>query len=207
MTERLEDGLAAAGLALAIESAAIAGSAARTVGGLTAALRLISSTSGRVVVSGLGKSGHIGGKIAATLASTGTRALFVHSAEALHGDSGMAAPGDVGLLISYSGRTAEVCQFGRMLKVRDIPVVAMTGREDSPLRALADVWLSIAVDREADPLGLAPTASTAVTLALGDALAAGLMAMSGFGPADFARFHPGGSLGEDLGASPRAVAR
>jgi arabinose-5-phosphate isomerase len=194
----LEQALAAADEAMAAESEAIAVTRRTVRPALAEALRLLSAISGRVVVSGLGKSGHIGAKIAATLASTGTPAFFVHSTEALHGDSGMVTANDVVILISYSGETAEVCQFARMVAARGIPIIAMTGRPASTLAGLARVHLSIHVEREADPLGLAPTASTASTLALGDALAAGLMTLKGFGADEFATFHPGGSLGRQL---------
>ncbi len=194
----LEEALVAADRAMAVESEAIAATRQAVRPALAEALRLLSRTRGRVVVSGLGKSGHIGSKIAATLASTGTPAFFVHSAEALHGDSGMVTPEDVTILISYSGETAEVCHFARMVLARGVPVIAMTGRPESTLATLAQVHLSIHVEREADPLGLAPTASTASTLALGDALAAGLMTLKGFGSDEFATFHPGGALGRQL---------
>lgn len=196
----LERGLHAADAAMSIESAAITRTRAEVWEALPAAIRLIHGSAGRVIVSGLGKSGHIGAKMAATMASTGTPAQFVHATEALHGDSGMATGDDVAILISYSGETAEVCQFARMLKDAGVPVIAMTGRPSSTLAGLAEVQLSIEVDREADPLNLAPTASTASTLALGDGLAAALMAISGFGADDFARRHPGGSLGARLAA-------
>ena len=194
----LDQALAAADRAMAIESDAIAATRAAVKAELPTALRLLAGTRGWVVVSGLGKSGHIGSKIAATLASTGTPAFFLHSAEALHGDSGMATPDDVAILISYSGETAELCHVARMLAARGVPVIAMTGRPQSTLAGLARVHLSIHVESEADPLGLAPTASTASTLALGDALAAGLMTLSGFTAEQFATFHPGGSLGRQL---------
>lgn len=165
---------------------------------LSRALELLNSRRGRVVVSGIGKSGHIGAKMAATFASTGTPSFFIHSTEALHGDSGMVTPDDVVILISNSGSTAEVVQFARMVRRRGVPVLAMTSRPDSPLGTLAQAHLSIAVPREADPLGLAPTSSTTCTLVLGDALAAGLMQDANFTNADFARFHPGGALGQLL---------
>lgn len=165
---------------------------------LSRALDLLSACPGRVVVSGLGKSGHIGAKMAATFASTGTPSFFVHATEALHGDSGMVTPQDVVILISNSGSTAEVVQFGRMVSARGVPILAMTSRPESPLGQLANVHLSIAVPREADPLRLAPTSSTTCTLVLGDALAVGLMDAAGFTGEDFARFHPGGALGQML---------
>lgn len=198
-----ERGLAAALRAMDVESAAIAHTREVVREVLPDAIELIRKASGRVVVSGLGKSGHIGAKIAATLASTGTPALFVHAAEALHGDSGAVTEQDVAILISYSGETAEVCQFGRMLAAAQVPVIAMTGRAGSTLALQSDVVLSIAVEREADPLNLAPTASTTATLAVGDALAVALMVISGFGVDDFALRHPGGSLGAQL-AGPAA---
>lgn len=192
------EALAAADRAMAIEADAITGTRVAVREQLPLAIDLLRQARGRVIVSGLGKSGHIGAKMAATLASTGTPAFFVHSSEALHGDSGMAQAGDVAILISYSGETAEVVHFARMLKARGVSLIAMTGRPGSTLASLADVHLSIAVEREADPLDLAPTASTASTLAVGDALAAALMTWSGFGPDDFAVRHPGGSLGRQL---------
>jgi arabinose-5-phosphate isomerase len=191
--------LTAALEAMDVESAAIQAARDAVRDALPTAMKLIMQSHGRVIVSGLGKSGHIGSKIAATLASTGTPAQFVHSAEALHGDSGMAIVGDVAILISYSGETLEVCQFGAMLAARSVPVIALTEGLDSTLGRLATVVLSVSVEREADPLNLAPTASTTVALAVGDALAAGLMAASGFNADDFARHHPGGSLGSKLG--------
>lgn len=196
--DELDRGVAAALDAMSIESGAIARTREMVRDSLAAAITLIGRSRGRVIVSGMGKSGHIGAKIAATLASTGTPAQYVHASEALHGDSGMATGGDVAILISYSGETIEVCQFARMLKVVGVPIIAMSGRPGSTLAGLADAFLTIQVEREADPLNLAPTASTAATLAIGDALAAALMAISGFTPEDFAARHPGGSLGEQL---------
>ncbi|WP_156250293.1 KpsF/GutQ family sugar-phosphate isomerase [Pseudactinotalea terrae] len=186
--------------AMRIEANAIAVAADRIAPQLAAAVRLIRQARGRVLVSGIGKSGHVGAKIAATLASTGTPAQFVHSSEALHGDSGMATPNDVAILISNSGETAEVNQFAAMLRRWGVPIIAMTRDPDCTLSRLANVNLDIAVDREADPLGLAPTSSTTVTIAIGDALAAVLMTMSGFTPEQFHERHPGGSLGAQLGA-------
>jgi len=163
------------------------------------ALELLLATRGRVVVTGLGKSGLVGAKLAATLASTGTPAFFVHAADALHGDAGMVAPGDVLLAISKSGSTAEVERFARMVRMRGVPVVAMTGcGGGSVLCGLADAVVDIGVEREADPNDLAPTASTAVTAVIGDALAIGLMVAKGFGPDDFHEHHPGGALGAQL---------
>lgn len=184
--------------ALDIEGQAVLRIRDQIDGSLEHAIELLHAAPGKVVVSGLGKSGHIGAKMAATFASTGTPAHFVHASEALHGDSGMAADGDVAILISNSGTTAEVCAFGTMLTQRGIAVIAMTSDLQSPLAQLAKTTLSIAVEQEADPLNLAPTTSTTATLAIGDALAVGLMVLNGMTDQDFFRFHPGGALGADL---------
>ena len=167
---------------------------------LPATLELLAANPGRLVISGIGKSGHIGAKIAATLASTGTLSFFVHSTEALHGDAGMVAPGDVVLLISNSGRTAEVLRFADVLKHRGIAMIAVTKDPSSPLARAADVVIPLAVEREADPLDLAPTASTTATVAIGDALAAALMQLRHFSREQFAVFHVSGSLGSALDA-------
>ena len=153
---------------------------------------------GRVGVMGMGKSGHIGGKIAATLASTGTPALFVHPAEASHGDLGMITAADLVLAVSNSGESQELTAILPVLKRLGVPLVAMTGRPDSTLARHADVFLDCAVDKEACPLNLAPTASTTAQLALGDALALALLDARGFKAEDFARSHPGGALGRKL---------
>ena len=154
--------------------------------------------SGRVVVMGMGKSGHIGRKIAATLASTGTPALFVHPAEASHGDLGMITAADLVLAVSNSGESQELTAILPVFKRLGVPLVAMTGRADSTLARYADVFLDCAVDKEACPLNLTPTASTTVQLALGDALAVALLDARGFRAEDFARSHPGGALGRKL---------
>ena len=159
---------------------------------------LMLACKGRVVVSGIGKSGHVGRKIAATLASTGTPAFFMHPAEASHGDLGMITPDDVLLALSNSGSTAELLAIVPLVKRRGARLVAMTGKPGSPLAELADVHLDATVDREACPLNLAPTASTTAALALGDALAVALLDARGFGPEDFASSHPGGALGRRL---------
>jgi arabinose-5-phosphate isomerase len=151
-----------------------------------------------VVVTGMGKSGHVAGKIAATLASTGTPAFFLHPAEANHGDIGMIAAGDVVVALSYSGETAEVLGIVPYLRRLSIPLVALTGSDTSSLARLATVHLDVSVAEEACPLNLAPTASTTATLAMGDALAVALLGMRGFTEEDFARSHPGGSLGRRL---------
>jgi arabinose-5-phosphate isomerase len=167
------------------------------------ALALLLDTDGRVAVTGLGKSGLVGAKLAATLASTGTPSFFVHAADALHGDAGMVTAGDVLLAISKSGRTDEVVAFASMVRRRGIHVIAMTGCDGgSPLHRLADATIDIGVETEADPWDLVPSTSTAVTAVVGDALAIALMVARGFAPDDFHVHHPGGALGERLRAQP-----
>jgi arabinose-5-phosphate isomerase len=152
-----------------------------------------------VVVTGLGKSGLVGAKLAATLASTGTPAFFVHAADALHGDAGMVGPEDLLLAISKSGSTAEVVRFAEVVGARGVEVVAMTGcGGSSELCKVATATVDIGVTSEADPFDLVPTSSTTVTLAVGDALAVALMVARGFGPTDFHQHHPGGALGARL---------
>ena len=162
------------------------------------AASLLLDCKGRTVVSGVGKSGHIGSKIAATLSSTGSPAFFVHPAEACHGDLGMVRSDDVFIAISYSGRSDELMTILPILKRMDIDMIAMTGNADSPLARSATVHLNVSVAKEACPLGLAPTASTSATLAMGDALAIALLSARGFTEDDFALSHPGGSLGKKL---------
>jgi arabinose-5-phosphate isomerase len=159
---------------------------------------LMLNVTGRVVVMGMGKSGHIGRKIAATLASTGTPALFVHPAEASHGDLGMIQKTDLVLAISNSGESAELTAILPVLKRLGVPLVAMSGQDDSSLARYADLFLDCRVEKEACPLNLAPTASTTAQLALGDALAVALLDARGFKAEDFARSHPGGALGRKL---------
>ena len=171
------------------------------------AVALMMACRGRVVVTGMGKSGHIGRKIAATLASTGTPALFLHPAEAAHGDLGMVTPQDVLVAISYSGESSELAVVIPAVKRMGVPVVAMTGKPESTLALAADVHLDVSVEKEACPLNLAPTASTTATLALGDALAVALLELRGFKPDDFARSHPGGALGRRLLTHVRDVMR
>ena len=163
-----------------------------------AAVDMLLGVQGRVVVTGMGKSGHIGRKIAATLASTGTPAMFVHPAEASHGDLGMIKVVDVVLAISNSGESDELVAILPVLKRQGVPLIAMTGGLTSALARHADVVLDCSVDKEACPLNLAPTASTTAQLAMGDALAVALLDARGFKPEDFARSHPGGSLGRRL---------
>jgi len=163
-----------------------------------AACNLALSCKGRIVVTGMGKSGHIGGKIAATLASTGTPAFFLHPAEANHGDIGMLTGSDVLLALSYSGETPEVLTLLAPITRLGVPVIALTGERNSTLAHAAQVHLDVAVPAEACPLNLAPTSSTTATLAMGDALAVALLEARGFTAEDFARSHPGGSLGRRL---------
>jgi arabinose-5-phosphate isomerase len=183
---------------LKIEAQAVAALADRIDGEFLRAVDLLMKCRGRVVVSGVGKSGHIGRKIAATMASTGTPAMFVHAAEAAHGDLGMITRADVLVALSYSGATAELLTIVPTLKREGTTLIAMTGNTDSPLARHADVHLDVHVDKEACPLNLAPTSSTAAMLALGDALAVACLDARGFGPDDFARSHPGGALGRRL---------
>ncbi|MBV6321673.1 KpsF/GutQ family sugar-phosphate isomerase [Duganella violaceipulchra] len=171
------------------------------------AIELLLNCKGRVVVSGIGKSGHIGRKIAATLASTGTPALFVHPAEAAHGDLGMVTADDAFIAISYSGESAELMTILPVVKRMGSKVIAMTGKPGSSLAGIADVHLNVAVDKEACPMNLAPTTSTTVTLALGDAIAVALLDLRGFKEEDFARSHPGGALGRRLLTHVRDVMR
>ena len=178
--------------ALATEAAAIAAVAERLGATFVQACRTCLAARGRVIVIGMGKSGHVGRKIAATLASTGTPAFFVHPAEAQHGDIGMVTRDDVVLLLSNSGETFEVLAVLPVLKRLGIPLVALTGNPQSSLARAADVHVDVSVPAEACPLNLAPTASTTAALATGDALAVALLHLRGFTEDDFARSHPGG---------------
>lgn len=183
---------------LSIEAQAVTTVAQRLDATFTRALALVLAIPGRVVVMGMGKSGHIGRKIAATLASTGTPAMFVHPAEASHGDLGMITSADLVLGISNSGESEELTAILPLIKRMGVPLLAITGRPDSTLGRHADVVLNASVDKEACPHNLAPTASTTAQLALGDALAVALLDARGFKADDFARSHPGGSLGRKL---------
>jgi arabinose-5-phosphate isomerase len=187
-----------AGETLDIEAAAILGLKRHLGPSFAQAVGMMLAVSGRVVVMGMGKSGHIGRKIAATLASTGTPALFVHPAEASHGDLGMIKPVDLVLAISNSGESEELTSILPMLRRLGAPLIAMTGNADSALARHADVFLDCGVEKEACPLNLAPTASTTAQLAMGDALAVALLDARGFKAEDFARSHPGGALGRKL---------
>ena len=183
---------------LDIEARAVHNLAERLDDAFTAACELCLKTKGRVIVVGMGKSGHVGGKIAATLASTGTPAFFVHPGEASHGDLGMITAEDVVIAVSYSGETDEVVTILPIIKRIGATLISMTGKSASTLARAADVHLDVRVDEEACPLNLAPTASTTATLAMGDALAVALLETRGFTAEDFALSHPSGSLGKRL---------
>ena len=183
---------------LRIEAEAVLSLVSRVGPTFVDAVRLILECRGRVVVSGMGKSGHVARKIAATMASTGTPAFFVHPAEASHGDLGMITPEDVVIALSNSGESAELVAIVPLLKRHGTALIAITGVPTSTLAELADVHLDAAVEKEACPLGLAPTSSTTAALALGDALAVALLKARGFSAQDFARSHPGGKLGRRL---------
>jgi arabinose-5-phosphate isomerase len=202
-----EDIVAAARRVLDIEARALDALSERLGEDFAAAVRLVLDSTGRVIVSGLGKSGHIARKIAATMASTGTPAYFVHAAEALHGDLGMIHRDDVLIALSNSGETAELLAVVPLVRRQGGRTIAMTGKPDSTLARLADVHLDAGVAMEACSLNLAPTASTTCALALGDALAVALLDARGFREDDFARSHPGGALGRRLLTHVRDVMR
>lgn len=193
-----EELLALARETLDIEARAVERVSSRLNDDFAAACRLCIATTGRVVVTGMGKSGHIASKIAATLASTGTPAFFMHPAEASHGDLGMITGQDTLLAISYSGETDEIVTILPLVKRMGARLISMTGNPDSTLASAADVHIDVGVTEEACPLNLAPTASTTATLAMGDALAVALLKSRGFTAEDFARSHPSGSLGKRL---------
>ena len=183
---------------LSIEAQALQAMAARVGDEFVQATQLLLACAGRVVVTGMGKSGHVGRKITATLASTGTPAMFMHPAEASHGDLGMITAADVVMAISNSGESEELTAILPLIKRMGVPMIAMTGRRESALGKHADVVLDTSVDKEACPHNLAPTASTTAQLAMGDALAVSLLDARGFKADDFARSHPGGALGRKL---------
>jgi len=183
---------------IGIEASAAAALEARIDGEFSRAAELILACTGRVVVTGMGKSGHIGGKLAATLASTGTPAFFVHPGEASHGDLGMIVDSDVVIALSYSGETGEILTILPLLKRMGVPLIGMTGKPESTLATRADVHLDVSVEVEACPLELAPTSSTTAALVMGDALAIALLEARNFTAEDFARSHPGGALGRRL---------
>ncbi len=183
---------------LQIEAEAVLALADRINGDFSRAVEIIMAGSGRVVITGMGKSGLICQKIASTMASTGTPAFFLHPAEGIHGDLGMLMKGDVVVAVSNSGETEEITRILPVLKRMGLPLIAMSGKPGSTLARSGDVFLDISVKEEACPLGLAPTASTTATLAMGDALAVALLLRRGFKEEDFALFHPGGTLGKRL---------
>jgi len=197
----LSEALRKAKDAIAIEASSVEALAERIDDSFAQAVELILDCSGRVVVTGMGKSGAIGRKLAATLASTGTPSLFLHPAEGLHGDLGMVAAGDVLIVLSQSGWTNEVSAIISAMKRIGVPIIAFTGRLHSPLADQAQVTINVSVEREACPLGLAPTASTTAQLAMGDALAVAVMTARRFSREDFAALHPGGQLGHEAGKS------
>ncbi|MFZ4063843.1 MAG: KpsF/GutQ family sugar-phosphate isomerase [Candidatus Nanopelagicaceae bacterium] len=192
----LTKAIAAANSAINTEIAALTNFAKTLESNLKPALEILIETKGHVVITGLGKSGLVGAKIAATLASTGTPSFFMHAGDALHGDSGALTPGDVLITISNSGETAEVSAIANMAKSWGNKVIAITKNPESTLAKSADAVISIAFEKEADPLNLAPTTSTTLTIAVGDALASALMQYRGFSAKDFGKNHPGGTLGK-----------
>jgi len=192
----LTNALAAARNAITTEVSAIENFAKDIDSKITDTLEILVACKGHVIVTGLGKSGLVGAKIAATLASTGTPSFFLHSADALHGDSGSITPDDVIIAISNSGETVEVIAVAKMAKSWGNKVIAITGKHASSLATNSDALLDIAFEKEADPLNLAPTTSTTLTLVLGDAIASALMAYKNFTAADFGKRHPGGALGK-----------
>lgn len=198
VAEQITEWLQIARTTLEAEAEAITNAAGRLDGNLTRAVNLLLSHPGKVVVSGIGKSGHVGQKIVATLCSTGTPAVFLHPAEAVHGDLGIYMPGDPTVLISKSGTTAELLRLVPTLREFASPLIGIIGNITSPLARQVDILLDASVKREADPHNLAPTSSTVVAMALGDALAVTLMQARNFTPEDFARYHPGGQLGRNL---------
>ncbi|HXB68500.1 MAG TPA: KpsF/GutQ family sugar-phosphate isomerase [Candidatus Acidoferrales bacterium] len=190
--------LAAARMAMEIEAESVAQAARRLDGELIRAVDLILAHPGKVVVTGIGKSGHIARKIVATLCSTGTAAVFLHPAEAVHGDLGIYTPGDPTVMLSKNGASAELLALVPLLRQFHSPLIGILGNLASPVAALVDVRLDAAVEREADPNNLAPTASAVTALAMGHALAIALMCARNFTPEEFGRFHPGGQLGRNL---------
>lgn len=198
-----QEWLAAARTAMEIEADAVSRAACRLDAELIRAVDVILAHPGKVVVTGIGKSGHIARKIVATLCSTGTASVFLHPAEAVHGDLGIYTPGDPTVLISRHGASAELLALVPLLREFDSPLIGILGSSNSPLAAQLDVLLDASVEREADPNNLAPTASAVTALALGDALAIALMCARRFTPEEFGRFHPGGQLGRNLRLSVR----
>ncbi|WGZ92997.1 MAG: KpsF/GutQ family sugar-phosphate isomerase [Candidatus Thiothrix putei] len=198
MSHHAKDLLTLAKAVIDTEIAALAALPSRLDADFLHACEAILACKGRVIVTGMGKSGHIGNKIAATLASTGTPAFFLHPGEASHGDLGMIVSGDVIIALSNSGTSAEILAILPVIRRLDVRIIAMTGNPQSPMAEAADFHIHIGVDKEACPLGLAPTSSTTATLVMGDALAVALLEARGFTANDFARSHPGGRLGKRL---------
>jgi arabinose-5-phosphate isomerase len=203
MSPAHQEWLAAARAAMEIEAASVARAACRLDGALIRAVELIVGHPGKLVVTGIGKSGHIARKIVATLCSTGTASVFLHPAEAVHGDLGIYTPGDPTVLISRHGASRELLALVPVLREFRSPLIGILGSANSPLAAEVDILLDASVDREADPDNLAPTASAVTALAIGDALAIALMRARNFTPEEFGRFHPGGQLGRNLRRSVR----
>src|ERR1022692_665552 len=203
MTAAKQEWLAAARTAVEIEAASLSRAACRLNGELIRAVDLILAHPGKVVLTGIGKSGHIARKIVATLCSTGTASVFLHPAEAVHGDMGIYTPGDPTVLISKNGTSRELLALVPMLREFRSPLIGILGNATSPLAGRLDVLLDASVEREADPHNLAPTASAVAALAVGHALAIALMSARDFTPEAFGRFHPGGQLGRNLMLSVR----
>jgi len=196
----VEAGLKAANATFVTEIAMLQRQIDPLISAMPKIFEILASNQGRLIISGIGKSGHIGKKIAATLSSTGTPSFFIHSTEALHGDAGMVMQGDVVILISNSGNTAEVVRFAEVLKHLRIPIISITSSAESKLAKSSDVVIKLAMAKEGDPLNVAPMASTTATLVIGDAIASALMVLRSFTKDEFAVFHVSGSLGASLGA-------
>ena len=196
----VEAGLKAANATFVTEIAMLQRQIDPLISAMPKIFEILASNQGRLIISGIGKSGHIGKKIAATLSSTGTPSFFIHSTEALHGDAGMVMQGDVVILISNSGNTAEVVRFAEVLKHLRIPIISITSSAESKLAKSSDVVIKLAMAKEGDPLNVAPMASTTATLVIGDAIASALMVLRSFTKDEFAVFHVSGSLGAALGA-------
>ena len=200
-----QEWLAAARAAVEIEAVGLSSVAARLDGELIRAVELILAHPGKIVATGIGKSGHVARNIVATLCSTGTAAVFLHPAEAVHGDLGIYTPGDPTVLVSKNGTSTELLALVPLLRQFRSPLIGILGNPGSPLAGLVDVLLDASVEREADPNNLAPTASAVAALAVGHALAIGLMAARNFTPEEFGKFHPGGQLGRNLKLCVRAA--
>lgn len=198
MTNNPESKLALGQAVMRAEATAIEQAASRLDANFERAVEVLLAAPSKVVVCGIGKSGHVGSKLAATFSSSGTPSVFLHAAEAIHGDLGVYQAGDPTLLLSKSGSTEELMRLLPFFKKQESPIIAIVGKTDSPIAAVADIVLDASVEREADPLDLMPTASSTVALAIGDALASALAHARGFSEAEFANFHPGGQLGRNL---------